>query len=396
MNSDEKRNLHIMLVAGETSGDALGGELMAAMKEMAGPLHFSGVGGPRMEGEGLASIFPMSDIAVMGPREIIPRLPLIFRRIRETVRHAVEVKPDILVVIDSPEFTHRVAKRVARRIPSLPIVDYVLPSVWAWRRGRARAMKKYISRVLALLPFEPAFLKNVGLDCVYVGHPALDRVPEPGSGVHFRHALGMTRDEPLLLVLPGSRVNEVKHLIEIFGETITRLAIDLPGLRVVLPTVPHVRGMVEEAVRHWPVPVRLVEDEGEKRAAFDAATAALAASGTVSLELALARVPMVVAYRSEALVGWFALGVLKVPSVVLVNLVLDRPSVREYLQTQCTADRLADGIAPLLRDTPERKRALADLDEFRAQMDVDAEPPRRRAARAVLDVLEGSKGCPPE
>lgn len=379
---------HVMLVAGETSGDALGAELMVALRELSDvPLCFSGVGGPAMERQGFTSIFPMTDIAVMGPREIIPRLPLIFRRIWQTVRHAADEKPDLAVVIDSPEFTHMVAKRMARRAPGIPVVNYVLPSVWAWRQGRARAMRRYIRRVLALLPFEPRFLEKAGVDCVYVGHPAIERLPEEGSGARFRVARGIAPDTPLLLVLPGSRLNEVKHLVEIFGETVQKLAIEMPELRVVVPTVPHVRELVEKAVKEWGVPVDLVEGEEDKRAAFDAATAALAASGTVTLELALARVPMVVAYRAEAVVGWFALSILKIPSVVLVNLILDRPSVQEYLQSRCTADNLFEGLRPLMRDTPERLRALADLDEVRARMGVGGESPSTRAARAVLDLL---------
>ncbi|MBX3503941.1 MAG: lipid-A-disaccharide synthase [Parvibaculum sp.] len=385
MKADEK---HVMLVAGETSGDALGAGLMDALvAQSAVPLRFSGVGGPEMEKRGLASIFPMSDIAVMGPREIIPRLPLIFRRIWQTVRHAVEQKPDIVVVIDSPEFTHMVAKRIARKAPDIPIVDYVLPSVWAWRQGRARAMKKYIRRVLALLPFEAQFLKSVGVDCVYVGHPAIERLPEAGSGASFRERHGIGSDVPLLLALPGSRLNEVKHLVDIFGGVVDRLADEMPGLRVVIPAVPHVRPLIEKAVETWKVPVEIVAGEEEKKGAFAAANAALAASGTVTLELALARVPMVVAYRAEAIVGWFALSVLKIPSVVLVNLILDRPSVREYLQSRCTADDLLEGLRPLMRDTADRRRAIADLDEVRARMGVDGESPNSRAARAVLELL---------
>lgn len=377
-----------MLVAGESSGDVLGAGLMDALREQSDTeLFFSGVGGPEMEARGLRSIFPMSDIAVMGPREIIPRLPLIFRRIWQTVRHAVEQKPDIIVVIDSPEFTHMVAKRIARRAPDIPIVDYVLPSVWAWRQGRARAMKNYIRRVLALLPFEPRFLKTVGVDCVYVGHPAIERLPEAGSGARFRERRSIAPDAPLLLVLPGSRVNEVKHLVEIFGSVVRQLVEETPGLRVVIPAVTHVRQLVESSVEKWGVAVDIVSGEDEKRAAFDAATAALAASGTVSLELGLARVPMVIAYRAEAIVGWFALNVLKIPSVVLVNLILDRPSVREFLHSRCTSEELAEGLRPLLSDTPERRRAIADLDEVRARMGVGGESPNARAARAVLELL---------
>ena len=380
---------HIMLVAGEPSGDALGGELMEALKELThGAVRITGAGGPKMIAQGLTSIFPMSDTSVMGPREVIPRLPLILRRMRETADFAVRERPDVLVIIDSPDFTHMVAKRVAKRAPDIPIANYVSPSVWAWRRGRARAMAKYVKRVLALLPFEPDFFRaEANLDCVYVGHPAIERLPASGSGEAFRKARGIASDPPILLVLPGSRTNEVKRLIGDFGATAALLARDIPGIKFVLPTVPHVRHLVEEGVKSWSVPVELIEGEDEKRAAFDAATAALAASGTVSLELGLARVPMVIAYKIDPVAAWVVSGLLKVPSVVVVNLILDRPSVREFLQYAAKPAALAEALKPLLRDTPDRKRALTDLDELREIMGVGGDRPSLRAARAVLEML---------
>lgn len=380
---------HIMLVAGEPSGDALGGELMEALKHLTGgAVRITGAGGPKMIAEGLTSIFPMSDTSVMGPREVIPRLPLILRRMRETADFAVRERPDVLVIIDSPDFTHMVAKRVAKRAPDIPIANYVSPSVWAWRRGRARAMAKYIKRVLALLPFEPDFFRaEAGLDCVYVGHPAIERLPVAGSGEAFRAARGIASDQPLLMLLPGSRTNEVKRLIVDFGATAALLARDIPDIKFVLPTVPHVRHLVEEAIKSWTVPVELIESEDEKRAAFDAATAALAASGTVSLELGLARVPMVIAYKIDPIAAWVVSGLLKVPSVVIVNLILDRPSVREFLQYAAKPAALAEALKPLLRDTPERRRAIADLDELREIMGVGGDRPSLRAARAVLEML---------
>ncbi|MCE9651425.1 MAG: lipid-A-disaccharide synthase [Parvibaculum sp.] len=380
---------HIMLVAGEPSGDALGGELMEALQSIAsGGLRITGVGGPNMIGHGLTSVFPMSDTSVMGPREVIPRLPLILRRVRETAAFAVAEKPDVLVIIDSPDFTHMVAKRVAKRAPGIKIANYVSPSVWAWRRGRARAMAKYVDRVLALLPFEPDFFRaEAGLDCVYVGHPAIERIPAPGEGARFRAARGIAPDQPILMLLPGSRTNEVKRLVAVFGETAALLAAEIPGLKFVVPTVPHVRHLVEEAVKSWRVPVELVEGEIEKRAAFAAATAALAASGTVTLELGLAGVPMVVAYKIDAIAGWVVSGLLKVPSVVIVNLILDRPSVREFLQYAAKPAALASALRPLLHDTPDRARALADLAELRTVMGVGGDRPSLRAARAVLEML---------
>ncbi len=389
MNELVPRLPHVMLVAGEPSGDALGGEMMEALiSETGGRIRITGVGGPNMIGHGLTSVFPMSDTSVMGPREVIPRLPLILRRMRETAAFAIAEKPDVLVIIDSPDFTHMVAKRVRRRAPHIKIANYVSPSVWAWRQGRARAMAKYIDRVLALLPFEPDFFRSQAhLDCVYVGHPAIERIPAEGEGARFRALHNIEADTPVLLVLPGSRTNEVKRLVGLFGETAANLAAQTPGLKIVLPTVPHVRHLVEEATKKWSVPVILVESEADKRAAFAAATAALAASGTVSLELGLARVPMVIAYKIDLIAAYMVSRLMRVPSVVIVNLILDRPSVREFLQFDATADNLAAAVAPLLADTPARARAVGDLDDLRRIMGVGGPRPSLLAARAVLEML---------
>jgi lipid-A-disaccharide synthase len=387
-----RKTPHIMLVAGEVSGDKLGAELMQALSDCRnGDVKFSGVGGRAMRELGFSSLFPMTDIAVMGPREVLPRLRLILRRIRETVKYVVSSRPDALVIIDSPDFTHTVAKRIARQAPDIPIVNYVSPSVWAWRQGRANAMARYLRRVLALLPFEPEFFEAHGkLDCVYVGHPATERIPAAGSGVEFRTRHNIAPDAPLLLVLPGSRFNEVKRLQTIFGEAARLLKQEIPELRIVVPTVPHVRSLVEQSAAQWGVEPIIIEDEDEKRAAFDAATAALAASGTVSLELGLARVPMVIGYKIDPIAAAVLKYLVKVPSIVLVNLILDRPSVRELLQQFCTAPALADALRPLLSDTAERRRALSDLDDLRRMMEVGRETPSKRAARAVLEILPGA------
>lgn len=389
MSEIARRVPHVMLVAGEPSGDVLGGELMEALlSETGGHIRISGVGGPNMIGHGLTSIFPISDTSVMGPREIIPRLPLILRRVRETADFAVAQKPDVLVIIDSPDFTHRVAKRVAKHAPDIKIINYVSPSVWAWRRGRARAMAKYIDRVLALLPFEPNFFRaEAHLDCVYVGHPAIERIPRDGEGVRFRTLHKLAPNTPILLVLPGSRINEIKRLAHLFGETAAQLARETPGLTIVLPTVPHVRPLVEAAVANWSVPVLLIESEADKRAAFATATAAIAASGTVALELGLAGVPMVIAYKIDLIAAYLVARLMRVPSVVIVNLILDRPSVREFLQFDATTPNLVAALKPLLSDTPERARAVADLAELRRIMGVGGPRPSLLAARAVLEML---------
>jgi len=380
---------HVMLVAGETSGDTLGAALMASLKAALGDkIRFSGVGGARMEAEGLSSVFPMTDIAVMGPREVIPRLPLILRRMRETVRHAVEEKPDLVVIIDSPDFTHPVAKRIHKKAPDILIANYVSPSVWAWRRGRAKSMATYLNKVLALLPFEPDFFRaEVGLDCAYVGHPAIEKIASAEEGDAFRERNGISAEAPVLLLLPGSRMNEVKRLIGLMGETAGILVDHHPGLKLVIPVVPHVHDVVAKGVETWPVKPVLAEGEAEKRGAFAAATVALAASGTVSLELGLARVPMVVAYKIDRIAAWVVSRFLKVPTVVLVNLILDRPSVREYLQEASEPKLLAEALTLLLNETPEREKALRDLEEMRVLMGVGGASPSARTANAILEML---------
>lgn len=380
---------HIMLVVGETSGDTLGAALMTSLREVLGDkVCFSGVGGPRMEAEGLSSIFPMTDIAVMGPREVIPRLPLILRRMSETTRHAVETQPDLVVIIDSPDFTHTVAKRIHKKAPEIPIANYVSPSVWAWRRGRAKAMATYLRKVLALLPFEPAFFRaEAGLDCEYVGHPAIEKIASSEEGSAFREQKGIAPDAPVLLVLPGSRTNEVKRLIGLMGETAAQVAAHHNGLRIVIPVVPHVQGLVVDAVKDWPIEPVLAFGDGEKRGAFAAATAAIAASGTVSLELGLAGIPMVVAYKIDPIAAWSVSRFLKVPTVVLVNLILDRPAVKEFLQHNCKSEDLSTALVPLIGDTKERRQALLDLAEMRELMGVGGPSPSTRAANVVLEML---------
>ncbi|HEX2215311.1 MAG TPA: lipid-A-disaccharide synthase [Xanthobacteraceae bacterium] len=376
--------LHVFIVAGEESGDQLGSGLMRALNErLDGAVRFSGVGGEAMATRGLASLFPLGDVALMGFVAVARRLPLVLARIRQTTRAIVTAHPNILVIVDSPDFTHRVARRVRAAAPQIPIVDYVSPSVWAWRPGRARAMRAYVDHVLALLPFEPAVHARLGgPPCTYVGHPLATRADElrpDEKEMQRRNA-----DPPVLLVLPGSRRSEVRRLLDPFGAALAILRSRVGALEIIVPTVPHVAGEVTEAATKWNVVPRIVVHRDEKLAAFRIARAALAASGTVTLELALAGVPMVAAYRVAALEAAIARRVIKVPSVILANLVLGEKIVPEFLQESCTADRLAAALAPLLDETPERRRqtqAFARLDEI---MQVGSALPDQRAADIVL------------
>src|SRR4051794_26822563 len=364
---------------------------MRALKARFGEdLVFAGVGGRAMAGEGLTSLFPLSDIAVMGINAVIARLPTILRRAYSVVDAVVAGRPDVLVVIDSAEFTHAVARRVRRRLPGLPIVNYVSPSVWAWRSGRARKMRGYIDHVLALKPFEPdAHLRLGGPPCTYVGHPLVERIAE------LRPAAGerpLIETSPVnLVVLPGSRGSEIRRLMAPFGDTVALLA-ERSGrkLDLVLPAVAHLADEIRRLAETWPVKPHIVEGEAAKFAAMRRAGLALAASGTVTLELALAGVPMVVAYKVSKLEEQLKY-LIKVPSIVLANLILGENAIPERVQWDCTPEKLADALLPLLSDTPERRGQVAAFERLDGLMDVGAEAPSERAARLVLEAVVSSK-----
>lgn len=384
--TNASRPLRVVLIAGEHSGDALGAKLIRGLKEATqNNLVLSGVGGEEMAKEGFQSLFPLDEVAVMGPLAILRRLPVIIRRVHETVDAAVEANPDVLVIIDSPEFTHAIAKRVRKRAPQLPIINYVSPSVWAWRPWRARKMRPYVDHVMALLPFEPeAHSRLGGPPCTYVGHPLIERLKDfkSADADELKQRLGLSGN-PVLLVLPGSRRSEVERLMDPFGAALDRLSLRGNAFDVIVPAVSSVRALIEEKARAWPLVPHIVHGEADKLAAFKLARAALAASGTVTLELGLAGVPAVVAYRVDAVAARLRF-LLKVPSVVLTNLVAGHNIYPEYLQEDCTPDKLATALAALLDDTPERQAQLEALQKIPAKMRVPGDSPSLAATQVVL------------
>lgn len=384
----ETRPLNIWIVSGEESGDQLGAKLMRALKVRFGAenLRFGGVGGHAMGQEGVKSLFPLEDIAVMGFVAVVGRLPTILNRIRLTVDAVVQAKPDILVIIDSPDFTHRVAKAVRQRAPQIPIVDYVSPSVWAWRPGRAAKMRAYVDHLLALLPFEPEAHKRLGgPPTTYVGHPLIERVHE------FRPegTRQLSTEGPLkLLVLPGSRRSEVSRLMETFGAALNLLQQQSPRpFEVTIPAVPHLAEEIKQRASSWPVTPHFVQGEAAKWEAFREADAALAASGTVTLELGLSGVPMVVGYKVSPVEALILRPLIKAQSIVLTNLVLGENIIPELIQEDCTPENLTAALVPLLSDTPERKRQEAALQRLDTLMQIGDDMPSERAARIVNEVL---------
>jgi len=380
----------IFLVAGEPSGDALGARLMSALKEARGDaVRFAGIGGAGMAAEGLDSLFPMSELSLMGLAEVLPHVPRLLRRIDETVSAIRAQRPDAVVTIDSPGFSFRVARRLAGS--GIPLIHYVAPSVWAWRPGRARKIAGFLDHLLALLPFEPPYFRAEGLACTFVGHPVLESGAGDGDGPAFRRRHGIGDDVPLLCLLPGSRQGEVSRLLPVFAETVALMAKSRPNVEVALPSVEGLAAAVSTATAMWPVRVRVVTGDAEKFDAFAAADVALAASGTVALELAMAKTPAVIAYRMHPLTGWLARRLVRVRYVSLVNLVLDRPVMPELLLGECRADRLAEAVTSLLDDPQARAAQASGAAEALAVLGLDGAAPSRRAADVVLDVITSVK-----
>jgi lipid-A-disaccharide synthase len=394
----EGRDLRLFMIAGEHSGDALGAKLMAALNaRRRGRIRYVGVGGQQMAQQGLVSQFPMEDVAVMGPAAIIARFPKILQRIHGTAAAAVGAEPDALVIIDSPEFTHPIARRVRRRSPDIPIIDYVSPSVWAWRPGRARKMRDYVDHVLALLPFEPEAHQQLrGPPCTYVGHPLIERLPWIArlDTAPLARRLALPPDTALLVMLPGSRSSEVKRLIKPFGETLSRLIERGRKFEVAIPVVESVRGVIEEHLPAWPKQPVLLEGEEDKFRAFKLARAALAASGTVTLELAVAGTPMVVAYKVDAVMAPPLRLMIKAPSIVLANLVLGEKAFPELIQERCTSVNLANALVPILDEGPVRARQLAALARIPGRLHLPRGTPSEAAADVVLHYAENGRGWP--
>jgi lipid-A-disaccharide synthase len=378
----------IFLIATEESGDRLGAGLMKVLRQRLGDaIRFEGIGGRAMAQEGLQSRFPIEQLSIIGLAAVVKQLPMLLRRIRETAEAVIEASPDILVIIDSPDFTHRVARQVRARDPSIPIVNYVSPTVWAWRPGRARAMLGYVDHVLALLPFEPAAYRKLrGPPCSYVGHPLLEQIGSlrPDAAEQQRR----NQSPPVLLVLPGSRRSEIGHHMAVFGETLG--LVDVP-FELILPTMPHLQEAVAAAVQDWPVRPKIVIGEQEKRAAFRVAHAAFVKSGTATLELALAGVPMVAAYRAGSIEAWIIRRAIRSSSVILANLVIGENVVPEFIQQDCTPQKLAPALREILSETPLRRRQVEAFAGLDAIMSTGDQSPSTRAADIVLATLRKAR-----
>jgi lipid-A-disaccharide synthase len=377
--------LRIFLVAGEASGDLLGASLMRALKELHPGVEFRGIGGAAMQGEGLSSLFPMQELSIMGIFEVAPKLVGILKRMRQTVNAVLDFGPHALVTIDAPDFSLRVARKVRAKGAGVKLIHYVAPSVWAWRPGRAKKIAAFLDHLLTLLPFEPPYFAPHGLSATFVGHPIVEKAGSRGDGDRFRKKYGLAPMQNVLCLLPGSRVSELDRLLERFSEAAGIVLRRHPEAAVVIPTLPHLKPRLEAFFTGRGINPIITDDAGEKFDCFAASTAALAASGTVTLELALCDTPHVIGYRLGAVSAWLAKKIIRTPYVNLVNIILKRAAVPELLLEHCEPKALAGAVLKLMDEREPRARQLTDFREALIALGLgDPETPGARAARAVL------------
>lgn len=380
-----ERPLKIAVVAGEESGDLLGADLVRALQRISGrEVRLIGIGGRHLQELGLASLFDAQEIALMGLSAVLRGLPRLMRRIGDTAKAVAQEKPDCLITIDSPDFSLRVARKVRAADPSIPIIHYVCPSVWAWRPGRAPAMRPYVDHILCILPFEVKELQRLdGPPGSYVGH----RLTSDPGVLRAAAQQAMPRDlsddrVKTLLILPGSRRGEVQRLIEPFGETVDVLRKRGHRMRLLLPTVPHVAELVRASVAGWAEPPEVIMDPERKWQAFGQADAALIASGTVSLELALSGVPMASCYKFDPIMR-MAQGLITVWSAALPNLIVDQPIVPEGYDRYVRPVSIARYIEAMWSDTHMRRWQKDGFAEVRRRMETEL-PAGEMAAKVVL------------
>lgn len=379
----------VYLIAGEPSGDLLASRLMKALREKTGGnVRFAGVGGETMIENGFESLFDTSELAVMGVMEVVPSIPKIMARIRQTVDDIVAKKPAVVITVDSWSFSARVNQGLKSLNTGIPQIHYVAPQVWAWKKGRAKTCGRYIDRLLALLPNEDKYFTPYGLRVDYVGHPVVEGGSAKGDGAAFRAGNGFSPDDKVLCVLPGSRKSEIKYLLPVFGETVAALAKKFPSLKVVVPTVSTVADAVRAAVSKWKVPVVVVTGEKARYDAFAASDAALAASGTVALELAMAKVPYTIAYKLSPVSAMLAKMLIKLRFVNLINILPDKEIVKEYLLENCVPEKLTAEVERLLTDGEYRQKQIDEAAEVLKVLGAGSDrTPSERAADSVLDMI---------
>lgn len=378
----------IYIIAGEASGDLLGANLMRGLKAAQPDIQFKGIGGIAMQAEGLQSLFPMQELSVMGVAEILPKLFKILSRMRQTVADILAFAPDAVVTIDSPDFNFRITRKVKKKNKAIRCIHYVAPSVWAWRPGRAEKISKFLDHLLTLLPFEPPYFEVHGLKSTFVGHPVVERLSNRGDGARFRAKHGLKPDQPILTMLPGSRMSELSRLLEKFSDTADIVLRNRHNAVIVIPTLPHLKDYIDKYFVGKGINPILIYTEDEKFDAFAASIAAIAASGTVTLELAMTDTPHIIAYKLSPISAWLARYLIKTPFVNLINIILKKSVVPELLLEDCEPQPMSKALLRLMEDKEARAAQLTAFREALIMLGLgDPENPGTKAARAVLGAI---------
>lgn len=389
---DEIRNdkyLKIFVIAGEPSGDKIAAGFMREVKNINPNVKFFGVGGFQMKKEGMETLFPLEELSVMGLAEILPKLFNLISRVNYTASEILKVKPDAVLFVDAPEFCFNVAKKVRKKNKTIPLVHYVAPTVWAWREKRAEKISKFLDHLLTLFPFEPPYFQKYGLATTFVGHPVVEKKLEENSAKVFREKYNVSENQPILTLLPGSRINEITQLLEVFEGAVYKILTKIPGALIVIPTLPHLRGMIEEFFKGKGINPLIIEDEEDKFRCFSASNVAIAASGTVSLELSFMGTPHLVAYRINFFSALLAKFIIKTRYFNIMNIIARRPIVPELLQGRCHADLIADEALKLLESVDARKTQIhffnGIIDSLGRGKSIT---PSMKAAEVVLSVIK--------
>ncbi len=373
------------IVACEPSGDLLGAKLMIALRAITrGHVRFEGVGGERMQAEGLNTLFQLSELTLFGVFEVIPKIPHVLKRLDETARSVRLIKPSAVITIDGPDFSFRLAKKLQKE--NIPLIHYVAPTVWAWRPGRARKVAKLYDHMMAILPFEPPYFEKVGLPCTFVGHSIMEQGADKGDAARFRAMMNIPDNVKVITVLPGSRRSEIKRLAPVFAQTLKHMQPFIHGCKVIVPTLPHVLDFLSPYLKDWPIKPTVLLGDQQKYDAFAASHVALAASGTVALELAMAGTPHIIAYKLNPLTVLLCRWFIKVKFANLVNLLLDRRVVPEFLQHHCTPEKMSSAMYELWSDDMPRNAQRDAFAEVKRMLTFDEIPPSEKAARVVCEV----------
>ena len=375
----------IFLVAGEPSGDFIGGKLLSALKGTDEQFQFMGVGGDQMVREGLEEVLPFSDFSIMGIFENIPKAYQLYKHVQHLKERILKEKPDLLITIDFPGFNFRLGKTL--KDSGVPHLHYVGPTVWAWRPWRAKTVSRFLKHLCVLFPFEPPYFEKHGLPTSFVGHPLMEEALDTGNANRFRKAHKIPKSKEVLLFLPGSRRGELSQHMDVFQEVSHKLVEKGRNIQIVIPTLESMKPLIPE--EGWGAPVTFVTDTAEKQDAYAASNLALAASGTIALELALAKVPMIITYKAKALSAWLVRRLIKIPYACMINILLKRQVIPELIQEECRADLLTKEILALMKNERLREKQFRAFDAVERKLSPEGKKPSEAAADVVMKLLRG-------